>query len=74
MGIHMAGQGRCAGREQREGLELGYCKSGAGEGSGGNKGVQGKEPDWTWSWDSFYFLPALTAGGNAPSIHLCLPP
>lgn len=39
MGVHMARQGRCVGREQIEGLELGYCESRAGEGSGGSKGV-----------------------------------
>ena len=74
MGVHMARQGRCAGREQREGLELGYCKNRAGEGSGGSKGVQVKQPDWTGSRDRSYFPSALTAGGNAPSIHLCLLP
>lgn len=48
-GVHKASESKCAEREQREHLELGYCESRAEEGGGGDKEVQGKEPDPTGS-------------------------
>lgn len=65
-GIHMARQGKCAGTEQTGGLELGYCESRAGEGSGGSKGVQGKESDWTRS----YFLDWTGPTSHQPSLQV----